>query len=101
MKSSEIPTDAIVRLVKRPTEVDAIRFDGTPKGALDLFNKFDIDGAKFVPNTTLEVGTLTIPTLEGVMTAIAGDIIIRGVKGEYYPIKPDICEATYDFACTN
>lgn len=37
-----------------------------------------------------------IPTLEGVMRADLGDWIIRGVKGELYPCKPDIFEATYD-----
>ena len=35
-------------------------------------------------------------TLEGVMTASLGDWIIRGVKGEFYPCKPDIFAATYE-----
>jgi hypothetical protein len=39
---------------------------------------------------------LQIPTLEGVMTARIGDYIIKGVKGEVYPCKPDIFEATYE-----
>jgi hypothetical protein len=30
------------------------------------------------------------------MRATVGDYIIRGVKGEFYPCKPDIFEATYD-----
>ena len=37
-----------------------------------------------------------IKTLEGVMHANPGDWIIRGVKGEFYPCKPDIFEATYE-----
>lgn len=37
-----------------------------------------------------------INTLEGVMQARIGDYIIRGVKGEYYPCKPDIFIQTYD-----
>jgi hypothetical protein len=41
---------------------------------------------------------LNIRTLEGVMTADLGDWIIQGVKGELYPCKPDIFEATYDAA---
>ncbi len=40
--------------------------------------------------------TLEIPTLEGTMHASQGDWIIRGVKGELYPCKPDIFEATYE-----
>jgi len=39
---------------------------------------------------------LRIPTLEGVMLAVEQDWIIRGVKGELYPCKPDIFEATYE-----
>lgn len=37
-----------------------------------------------------------IVTLEGTMRANPGDYIIRGVKGEIYPCKPDIFEATYE-----
>jgi hypothetical protein len=39
---------------------------------------------------------LLIKTLEGNMIASDGDYIIRGVKGEYYPCKPDIFELTYN-----
>jgi hypothetical protein len=39
---------------------------------------------------------ITIPTLEGDHTAKHGDWIIKGVKGEFYPCKPDIFAATYD-----
>jgi hypothetical protein len=37
-----------------------------------------------------------IKTLEGTMLAIPGDWIIKGVKGEFYPCKPDIFEQTYE-----
>ncbi len=39
---------------------------------------------------------LVIRTLEGNHAAIIGDWIIKGVKGEFYPCKPDIFEMTYD-----
>lgn len=39
---------------------------------------------------------MLVPTLEGVMVARPGDWIIQGVKGEFYPCKPDIFAATYD-----
>jgi hypothetical protein len=39
---------------------------------------------------------MSIVTLEGTMTASLNDWIICGVKGELYPCKPDIFEATYD-----
>lgn len=40
--------------------------------------------------------SVAIPTLEGSMIANEGDYIIKGVKGEFYPCKPDIFEATYE-----
>jgi hypothetical protein len=39
---------------------------------------------------------MLIPTLEGNMVVSPGDWVIRGVKGEFYPCKPDIFEATYE-----
>lgn len=39
---------------------------------------------------------LVIHTLEGNHNASVGDFVIKGVKGEFYPCKPDIFAATYD-----
>ena len=39
---------------------------------------------------------IDIPTLEGVMKASPGDYIVKGVRGEFYPCKPDIFEDTYE-----
>ena len=39
---------------------------------------------------------LIIKTLEGSMVANFGDYIIKGIKGEFYPCKPDIFESTYE-----
>jgi hypothetical protein len=39
---------------------------------------------------------LLIPTLEGLMLGVQGDWIIKGIKGELYPCKADIFEATYE-----
>jgi hypothetical protein len=43
---------------------------------------------------------LTIPTLEGNHIAKHGDYIIKGIKSEFYPCKPDIFNATYE-KCQN
>lgn len=53
--------------------------------------EFDANGRERRGATIIQ-----IPTLEGVMTARVGDYIIQGIKGEVYPCKPDIFEATYD-----
>ena len=50
----------------------------------------DDDGAAY------ELANIRIPTLEGDMLASIGDWVIKGVKGEFYPCKPDIFDATYD-----
>jgi hypothetical protein len=39
---------------------------------------------------------MKLQTLEGTMMAENGDWIIKGIKGEFYPCKPDIFEATYE-----
>lgn len=44
----------------------------------------------------LENGEYCIKTLEGDMKVSENDFIIKGVKGEFYPCKPDIFEATYE-----
>lgn len=51
----------------------------------------------FTTTRPIEPGvTIKIATLEGVMEAAPGDWIIRGVKGELYPIKDDIFRETYE-----
>jgi hypothetical protein len=44
----------------------------------------------------VEGGAISLFTLEGTMRADVGDWVVRGVKGEVYPVKPDIFEKTYE-----
>jgi hypothetical protein len=37
-----------------------------------------------------------VQTLEGPLVASRGDWIVTGIKGERYPVKPDIFAATYE-----
>lgn len=76
---------------KKPIVIDAWQWDGTNTDELLKLNKsiYFCEG----PNDLQE---LEIKTLEGTMTASKGDWIIRGVKGEFYPCKPDIFTATYE-----
>lgn len=50
----------------------------------------------FNPNGDSKLLGLRIPTLEGTMEAHEMDWIIRGIKGELYPCKPDIFAASYE-----
>ena len=79
---------------KKPVVIEAIQFiDG---GMLPQILKF-CEGTtiKMQSNDDLEC-RLIIPTLEGDHIANQGDWIIKGVKGEFYPCKPDIFEMTYE-----
>lgn len=73
---------------KKPVVIEAIRWDGM---------NYDEIGDWMGLYCTLEIdGCFVIPTLEGDMRASEGDWIIKGVKGEFYPCKPDIFAATYE-----
>lgn len=83
---------------KKPVVVDAIQWDG---GAISTIRIERFIGKELemkpVPiGGTIEDARLYIPTLEGLMEASIGDYIIKGVKGEFYPCKPDIFEMTYE-----
>lgn len=83
------------RYMKKPVVVDAYQL---PAAGQDLPESFQ-QWCERVGFTEFESGrdeTLVIPTLEGDMTAQPGDWIIRGVRGEFYPCKPDIFAATYE-----
>jgi len=53
-------------------------------------------GSVYPVEPGLADGQLFIRTLEGQMRVRFGDYIIRGIKGELYPCKPDIFDATYE-----
>ena len=64
-----------------------------------------IEGRVPMPKSGVSIdpadGSLLIATLEGVMHAREGDWIIRGVRGEFYPCKDNIFQATYEPAGGN
>lgn len=83
---------------KRPVVIEAVQF--TRRNAEWLaewsggeFHHQPVDDGLYGVQYEL---TLSIPTLEGVMTAREDDWVIRGVKGEFYPCRPDIFAATYE-----
>ena len=93
------------RYRKLPVVIEAVQFDGTDKGLSSVI-RF-IGGAE--NGTPVNAGVywsrdskdfikweFQFKTLEGTMTASPGDWIIKGVRGEFYPCKPDIFAATYE-----
>ena len=75
---------------KKPVEIEAIQF----KGAENMSELDEFMGGK--GGFQAWPDRVVIPTLEGLMTANVGDWVIRGIKGEFYPCKPDIFETTCD-----
>ena len=75
---------------KKPVEIEAIQYDGS---AASVYKIMDMAGTMGFNNSP---EGLYILTLEGTMKADKGDWIIKGVKGECYPCKPDIFEITYE-----
>ena len=74
---------------KLPVVIEAVQF--TSELAPDLIAH--LEGCT---GWRVEGTNIVIPTLEGDHTASPGDFIIKGVKGEFYPCKPDIFEKTYE-----
>lgn len=83
---------------KKPVVIQALQWDGTLSGIDDILSVFtDIRTvAKTSHKPTNKCSYWRIGTLEGGHEVSAGDFIIRGVKGEYYPCKPDVFAMTYD-----
>ena len=84
---------------KKPVEIQAYQFNGGDKNERFAFetwiDNYDgktsnwfFDGEEYV--------SFCIITLEGLMEVSKGDWVIRGVKNEFYPCKPDIFEQTYE-----
>lgn len=88
-----------MRFKKKPVEIEAMQFDGSWQSAKPILDwmeperSIDRSGSSW---GDFNGGQLYINTLEGKMIASAGDWIIKGVKDEFYPCKPDIFEATYE-----
>ena len=91
----------MARFRKKPVEIEAVQL--TPDLALEcLVDRkagpfgLNVCGSYHPGNRVVHSAYVTIETLEGRMRGELGDWIIRGVKGELYPCKPDIFAATYD-----
>lgn len=76
---------------KKPVVIEAVLWTGKNVTEISDFIK---DPKDFTLEDFDRV--VVIHTLEGKMTAQPGDWIIKGVKGEFYPCKPDIFDATYE-----
>ncbi len=87
---------------KKPVVVEAIQWKGN-----NLLELREFVGKELIENyidlrypetngITKQLDGIEIHTLEGNHMVTPGDYIIKGIKGEFYPCKPDIFEKTYE-----
>lgn len=94
VESESLP-DGVELWQKKPVVIQAMKLANrnTPEAVAEWcggrINKLPYTGGG-------PVCTIVIPTLEGEMEANRGDWIVKGVKGEFYPVKPDIFSETYE-----
>jgi hypothetical protein len=79
---------------KKPVVIEAWHFTDENKDC--VFRDIQEQQMNIYPSFDDGKPVLRIPTLEGEMTARLGDYIIKGVRGEFYPCKPDIFAQTYE-----
>lgn len=75
---------------KKPVVIEAIRFT-----TVEALKKAFPDISMYKKN---KVEKIYVQTLEGKMEISEGDYIIKGIKGEYYPCKPDVFRESYERA---
>ena len=99
---------------KKPVVIEAVEWTGENHREMYSFLTNDVEGymqpisfqfigvllvgsgKTFYIDHSKVKGGLVIRTLEGEHIASIGDYIIKGVKGEFYPCKPDIFHKTYE-----
>lgn len=74
-----------MRYQTKPVEIEAVQYTGD-----------NLDEVLSFCGHAHYDGEFYIPTLEGVMRAAPGDYIIKGLRGEFYPCKPDVFEMKYE-----
>ena len=93
----------IKKYIKKPVQIEAIQL--TKENIIEVFDFLDVANYKETKSVEeledfsqrmLKQGYIETETLEGIMKASFGDYIIKGIKGEFYPCKPDIFQATYE-----
>lgn len=77
---------------KKPVVIEVHQLTIYNQEELEAWCNGSIKGTKL----PVEQREIEIQTLEGDHRAKVGDFIIKGIKGEFYPCKSDIFQATYE-----
>lgn len=83
---------------KKPIVIEAIQYIGTPESNREIIDwTRDSATPAYMDYYDPAAGNvLYINTLEGTFMIRPGDWVVKGVKGEFYPCKPEQFEMTYE-----
>lgn len=79
---------------KKPLEVEARQFTAKSFKAIEKWTKGRV--FQFMKGVKGQPDKCIVRTLEGNLYANSGDYIVKGIKGEFYPVAQDIFESSYD-----
>lgn len=82
-----------MKYIKKPIPVEAIQWNGNNYGEIREFYGKDLEN--------IGQSTLVIDALEGRMMCPVGSYMVQGTIGEFWAVREDIFEATYDRLGTN
>ena len=85
-----------MKIRNKPVIIEAIQWKYDTIANIDEIGKFIGYIPKYCDATLTSEKRIIIKTLEGEHKASLGDWIIKGIKGEFYPCKPDIFKETYE-----
>lgn len=84
-----------MKFKKKPVVIEAVQYTATLFQDKTIVNWKELQALAGDCLVWDEFGFI-IKTLEGNMRLSPGDWLLKGIKGEYYPCKPDIFEQTYE-----
>ena len=88
----------MARYKTNPCEIEAIQWTNNTSEILEFCQgqaTYDVEDCAWQVGKGIPHESLIIHTLEGDMEASRNDYIIRGLRGEYYPCKPDVFNIKY------
>ena len=80
---------------KKPVVIEAMQYNAL-NSRHSVMQWIDANGGKCHLVKSINDNSIYIETLEGTMRADLNDYVIKGVNGEFYPIKADIFKKTYE-----
>lgn len=83
------------KYITKPVEIEAIEWDGFNFTEISEWTNGAFMSKTMSQNSFCATHKVGVETLEGFMEASVGDFIIKGLRGEFYPCKPDVFHKKY------